>query len=236
MTVEALLSEVRGQLKERVDPAYREGANRFFQEAVLLHGVRQAALVPIERFVYHELKLWPAEQRNRFCTEMWKQGTLEEGALVCHVYRRFQKECAAAEFRLFESWIDCYVTNWAHCDGVSSWLLAACIANDQTLIDLLPAWTASANRWKRRAAAVSLLQEAKAGRNTGRIFEVALPLLRDPDLMVQKGVGWLLKETYPKKPRPTVTFLRSRSNDITRLVLRYAAEKMSPADKASVLA
>lgn len=29
----------------------------------------------------------------------------------------------------------------------------------------------------------------------------------DPDDMMQKGVGWILKEAYPKKPREVVEFL-----------------------------
>jgi 3-methyladenine DNA glycosylase AlkD len=53
--------------------------------------------------------------------------------------------------------------------------------------------------------------------------------------MVQKGVGWLLKETYPKRPKEVVAFLVKNREKTTRLVLRYAAEKMSAADKARVL-
>ena len=38
---------------------------------------------------------------------------------------------------MFEHWVDRYVKNWAHCDGVSTWLLAACIANQPALADRL---------------------------------------------------------------------------------------------------
>jgi 3-methyladenine DNA glycosylase AlkD len=53
--------------------------------------------------------------------------------------------------------------------------------------------------------------------------------------MVQNGVGWLLKETYPKKPREVMRFLMPLRHTTTRLVLRYAAEKMSKDDKARLL-
>lgn len=53
--------------------------------------------------------------------------------------------------------------------------------------------------------------------------------------MVQKGVGWLLKETYPKKPGEVMRFLMPLRESTTRLVLRYAAEKMSGKDKARLL-
>jgi 3-methyladenine DNA glycosylase AlkD len=234
MTATELLEEVHSRLAACVDPVHREGAARFFQHEVRLYGVRQKALVPIEQYVYREIKHWPLAQRSRFCNELWKAGTLEEGAIVCHVYRRFSRQCGVREFKLFERWIDRYVHNWAHCDGVSSWLIAACLANEPALLSEVPAWTGSSNRWKQRSAAVSLLQEAKRGRNTPHIFDIAERLMASSDDMVQKGVGWLLKETYPKKPRETVAFLIPH-HDAPRLLLRYAAEKMTPADRRLVL-
>lgn len=236
MTSGQLLSEIRGRLAARVDPVYREGARRFFRHEVRLHGVRRPDLVSIEQFVYREIKTWPAAQRNRLCEELWKSGMLEEGAIVCHVYRRFGRQCAGCEFKLFERWIDRYVHNWAHCDGVSSWLLAACIGNEPALAGSLPSWTVSKNRWKRRAAAVSLLQEAKRGTHTQAVLDIAARLLFDEDDMVRKGVGWLLKETYPKQPGAVLAFLAARAPGIPRLVLRYAAEKMPPAERAAVMA
>jgi 3-methyladenine DNA glycosylase AlkD len=96
-------------------------------------------------------------------------------------------------------------------------------------------WTQSKNRWKRRAAAVALVYEGRRGRNTESILRIADLLLGDPDDMVQKGVGWLLKETYPHKPAHVMRFLMPRRQKTTRLVLRYAAEKMSAADRARLL-
>ena len=72
---------------------------------------------------------WPVAERDRFCTELWAGGKNEEGALVCYVYKRFAKTCGAREFRLFTQWLDRYVENWGHTDGLSLWLLGASIAN-----------------------------------------------------------------------------------------------------------
>jgi 3-methyladenine DNA glycosylase AlkD len=160
---------------------------------------------------------------------------MEEGGVAIYIYRRFRRQCASCEFRLFERWIDRYVRNWAHCDGVASWLIAASIENEPELMRFLPAWTSSRNRWKRRAAAVSFLQEAKRGRNTETILEIAGKLIEDSDDMAQKGVGWLLKETYPKKPRDVMAFLQARKESVPRLVLRIAAEKMTERDRRAIL-
>jgi 3-methyladenine DNA glycosylase AlkD len=235
MTAEELLDQVRSGLVASVDPKHREGVRNFFRESVDPYGVRSPDVKKIAAEAYQEVKKWPPAGRNRFCTGLWKSGRLEEGVVAVYVYRRFQKQCASCEFRLFEKWIDRFVRNWAHCDGVASWLLAASFANEPELMGQLPAWTKSPNRWKRRAAAVSLLQEAKQGRNTSVILDIADRLLYDADEMVQKGVGWLLKETYPKKPKDVVRFLVPRKDRVPRLLLRYAAEKMTAVDRKAVL-
>lgn len=233
--VETLAAWVDGQLLASVDPAFRAGQRRFFQHEVDSYGVRTPRVKELIREVYRTVKSWPPAQRNRLMTALWKTGKLESGAIVCHVYRRFARQCAACEFKLFEKWIDRYVRNWAHTDGVASWLLSACIENEPGLRFELRSWTKSPNRWKRRAAVVALLQEAKKARHVDFVFEIADALIDDRDDMVEKGVGWLLKESYPQSPRETVGFLMPRRARASRTTLRYAAEKMTARDRKEVL-
>ncbi len=199
-------------------------------------GVRMPEVQRVAREVYAQVKKWPAAELDRLCVALWESRRFEEGALVLYVYRRFVKHAGAAEFRKFTRWLDRYVDNWGLTDGLSLWLLGACIANDPSLIDQLDAWTHSRNRWKRRAAAVALVPSARRGLHTSAIFRIATPLIPDADDMVRKGVGWLLKETYPKRPRETMRFLLPWRDRAPRLVVRYAAEKMTAADRAKIMA
>jgi len=231
----ALLKDIRARLKAAADPKFEAGLRWFFKEPVTPYGVRTPKLRELARLAYAQVKQWPVTERDRFVTELWKSGMLEEGVIVSHLYRRFAKSCGEREFAMFERWIDRYVGNWAHCDGVSTWLIAASIANRPGLADRLAAWTKSKNRWKRRSAAVSLIQEAKQGRNTETIFHICDLLLNDTDDMVRKGVGWLLKETYPKRPRETLGFLDPWRTTAPRLMLRLAAEKMTAKDRQWLL-
>lgn len=201
-----------------------------------MHGLTAPQIQRVARDVYPRIKNLSIAERDRLCTALWSVGKYEGGALVCYIYRRFAKQCGAREFALFTRWLDRYIDNWGLTDGLSLWLLGASIANDPSLIDKLDSWTRSRNRWKRRAAAVALVYSAKRGEHARAILRIAAPLIKDEDDMVQKGVGWLLKETYPKKPAEVVRFLLANRAKTTRLVLRYAAEKMTAADKARVLA
>lgn len=234
-SVTGLLEELRSRLREAAEPEFAAGVRNFFREAVDPYGVRSEKLHAIERILYRELKNWPKAKRDELMVALWESGKLEEGVIVSHVYRRFSKEFGEREFQMFERWLNRYVHNWAHCDGVASWLLAGAIRNRPQLIERLAAWTKSKNRWKRRAAAVALLHEAKAGRHTESIFEIGTMLRHDPDDMVQKGVGWILKEAYRKKPREVLEFLADWRATAPRLLLRIAAEKMTARDQKWLL-
>lgn len=227
--------EVRERLQAIAEPEYRAGAQRYFKEGVRLYGVRTPAVKRIAAEVYRAGKNWTPQERNRFCAAMWRGGSLEEGVVAIYFYKRFAKTCHTCEFHLFEKWLDRWVGNWAHCDGVSSWLVAAALANAPALVRDVEEWTASPNRWKRRAAAVSLVPAAHRGEHTAAIFRIADRLRADGDDMVRKGVGWLLKETYPLKKRETVRLIRAGDPPFARAVLRIAVEKMSSADRLRVL-
>lgn len=232
-----ILLELRAEFTRLHDPRVAASSQRFFKDQPLMgRGITAPQIQRVARDVYPRVKKMSVVDRDRLCTELWASRQHEEGALVCYLYRRFAKQCGAREFALFTRWLDRYVDNWATTDGLSLWLLGASIANDATLVDKLDAWTHSKNRWKRRAASVALVYSAKRGEHTRAILRIADPLIEDHDDMVQKGVGWLLKETYPKKPAEVVRFLVANRGKTTRLVLRYAAEKMSEADKRRVLA
>ena len=234
------MESLRTQLAGLAEPAKAAGALRYFppdqQQQIRLYGVGAVQVRALARDASAQVRALPLAQRNQLCLELWRSGMAEEGSLAIELYRRFAKQCGPCEFRLFERWIEKYVRNWAHCDGISMFLMRAVFANHPELAAELPAWTASANRWKRRAAAASLVHEVRAHRQLDVAFQVCHRLRADEDDMVRKGIGWLLKNAYDRNPKPTMAFLlNGQQPEFARGVLRYAAEKMTAADRRRVL-
>ncbi len=60
-------------------------------------------------------------------------------------------------------------------------------------------------------------------------------LLADQDDMVQKGLGWLLRETVKFDAKRTVPYLMKIRGRVPRLVLRTACETLPPAVRERVL-
>ncbi|MCX6620478.1 MAG: DNA alkylation repair protein [Acidobacteria bacterium] len=229
------LEAIRQRLLALANPAYAAGAQRFFQDPVDPYGIKAPVIRKLAIELAGELKGETLRDRTALCEGLWKSGKMEAGGLAIELYRRWLRESTGTQFRMFGKWLECFASNWAHCDGIGMYLTAPMLDRDPGLIGELPAWSRSSKRWKRRGAAVSLVREGRQGRNLPVILQVADQLSEDGEEIVQKGAGWLLKEAYTGHGRPVVDFLAERNRRTPRLVLRYAAEKMTPADRVRVL-
>ena len=78
----------------------------------------------------------------------------------------------------------------------------------------------------RRAAAVSLIIPARKGKFLKEILELADILLTDPDDMVQKGYGWMLKVASQSHQHEIYNYVIGNKKIMPRTALRYAIEKM----------
>jgi 3-methyladenine DNA glycosylase AlkD len=69
-----------------------------------------------------------------------------------------------------------------------------------------------------------------------QIMKLSDSLLADEDDMVQKGLGWLLRETAKYDPQRTVPYLMKIRGRAPRLVLRTACETLPTATRNRILA
>ena len=58
------------------------------------------------------------------------------------------------------------------------------------------------------------------------VFEVADKLLMDQEDLVQKGYGWMLKEASNVYPKEVFRYILQHKQNMPRIALRYAIEKM----------
>jgi len=118
------------------------------------------------------------------------------------------------------------VDSWGGCDDLCTHALGDFVLRCPEFLPRVKEWARSENRWLRRASAVSLIYGARKGELLADIFDVADALLDDPDDMVQKGCGWLLKVASKRHEDEVFQYVMRNSETMPRLTLRYATEKM----------
>jgi 3-methyladenine DNA glycosylase AlkD len=215
----------------------REGQSRYFKEQVTFLGCslpqcnkiagEWAKKLRAKGLVYDDVLL--------IAEDLLKADTFEEGAVGLELVSHYKKDFRESDFKIFESWLRKYVTNWAHDDTIAPHVIGELLEKYPDLTERIFEWTNSDNRWMRRASAVTYVLHARRGKFHEAIFRTADALLGDEDEMVQKGVGWMLKCASQADESTVVSYLMKNRGKTSRLVLRYATEKVSPENRKAIL-
>lgn len=221
-----ILDVVREQMQEQASPLVAQRFQRFFKQPVNALGLKSAAVVQIAKTNYSLIKSESKEKVFSYCEELWKSDWIEEDFVACNWTYQRRKEYSIGDFQLFERWIDQYIKNWASCDTFCNHSVGTLLMMYPELMPELKHWAQSPNLWLRRAAAVSLIVPARKGMFLDEIFQLARILLLDPEDMVQKGYGWMLKVASQPHQDKVFDFVMEHQSVMPRTALRYAIEKM----------
>lgn len=234
--VETIVSQARAELRRKGSPAVARNVQRFFKEPVPAYGWRTAEVRRLGQRLRRELAADGGPRLLLVVAEKLFAGpTIEEQSLGVFLLERAVRRFGAAEFRRLERWLR-HVNNWAACDALSVSLLGAILLGEKRSRARVHRWAWSRNLWYRRAAAVALVPAARRGVYANHIFRVATRLLGDEEEMVQKGVGWLLREAGKARHPRLVPFLLRVKHRAPRLVLRTACEKLPARARRRILA
>jgi 3-methyladenine DNA glycosylase AlkD len=166
--------------------------------------------------------------------QLFSGSVLEEKVMGVFLLEKHTKNFGDSEFRLFASWLD-RISSWADHDGLVHSLIAPMLVADPARSCEVFVWAKSPNRWRRRAACVALIRGARERRFRAQIVRLSNQLLNDEDDMVQKGLGWLLREAAKADRERTVPYLMKIRKKAPRLVLRTACETLPRATRKQVL-
>lgn len=221
-----IIEKIRFDLRSNADEKTKRSGERFFREEVRLYGVKAAVTHKISKDIYKSIPETDKRKIFILCEELWKSGTMEESIIACLWSYYLNKQYEPGDFKVFQRWINTYVTNWATCDTLCNHSVGTLIEMYPDLLSGLKDWALSAKRWVKRASAVSLIIPARKGKFLSDIFEIADILHSDKDDMVQKGYGWMLKAASEVYQREVFEYVLSKKATMPRTALRYAIEKM----------
>ncbi|MBI2483449.1 DNA alkylation repair protein [Candidatus Uhrbacteria bacterium] len=230
----SVLRDLRAELRAAACPARAAIAQRFFQTGVggyaegdQFFGIR----VPVLRQLVRRYRNLPiAAVEELFCSPMHEERFLAINILIDQ-YRRGDDR---ARMRIVDCYLRniAYVNNWDLVDGSAHHLLGALLVTRSRRI--LYRLARSRNFWKRRIAIVATMAFITRGEYADT-FAIAHILLRDPHDLIQKAVGWMLREVG-KRARPAEEeFLRAHYREMPRTMLRYAIERFPEARRQAYL-
>lgn len=234
----------------KADPSQVDGLMRFFKTGPGQYGFGDKFLgikVPMTREVvrscWKEMELDGLEE----CISS-EYHEVRLAALLClvEIFRHTKKASRASQSCATETGhclrqrcIDFYLS---HTSGINNWDLV-----DLSCYPLLGEWLLDKDRtvlydlardghtiWEQRIGIVSTMTFIRHGQLYDT-FAIADILLHHPHDLIHKAVGWLLREAGKRDKAALEAYLLPRYKTMPRTALRYAIEKLSPAERQAYL-
>jgi 3-methyladenine DNA glycosylase AlkD len=232
----AIAAEIRHLLRDGGSARHAAGVQWFFKDEIKSHGWHTAELRSVAvRFRQRIRQEFGLDFLVQVADKLFAGRNLEEKIFAVFLLEKLTGDFGDSEFRLFESWLP-RISSWADHDGLVHYLIAPMVAAQPSRYRRVFLWAKSRNRWHRRAACVALIQGTRRKMFFPEIKRLSDLLLSDKDDMVQKGLGWLLRETAKANAKRTVPYLMSIRERAPRLVLRTACETLPASTRKKILA
>jgi 3-methyladenine DNA glycosylase AlkD len=230
-----IIQQLRADLQANVDAQTKQTAQHFFKEQVKVYGIKTATVGQIAKKYWRQIKSLSKPEIFGLCEELYKSNYMEEAFVVSNWLPEYIDNLEASDIATFKRWIECYIDNWAKCDGFCNHTVGDLIVKCPEIVAEVKSWAKSSNRWLKRASAVSFIVPAKRGKFLADAFEICDVLLLDGDDMVQKGYGWLLKEESRVHQKEVFDYAVKNRKVMPRTALRYAIELMPKELKAEAM-
>lgn len=136
--------------------------------------------------------------------------------------------------RIFRFYIDHTfgINNWDLVDLSAPYIVGAHLLHRSR--EVLGVLSRSNNLWEQRIAVVATLGLIRGGEyeETYRLAEYfATPSCAPLHDLMQKAVGWMLREMGKRSPHLLIAFLEDHAATMPRTMLRYAIERLSPEER-----
>ena len=229
------LGDLRRDLRAEADAEDAVNLQRFFKTGPgqYAEGDRFLGLrVPALRRLARIYKTLPAADALTLLESEWHEERLLGLLMLVALYKRGQPPDKQAIYDAYLAHTR-HINNWDLVDSSAEHIVGPHVSvNDLTVLDRL---AQSPDLWERRIAMLATFHWIKRGEFAPAI-RMATTLVNDRHDLIQKAVGWMLREIGKRDRTVLEGFLREHCRTMPRTALRYAIERFPEEDRKAYLA
>jgi 3-methyladenine DNA glycosylase AlkD len=150
----------------------------------------------LAREIYSQVKQSSNETHAiELCDILARHDHFEAKMVDVLVLSRYHRQFPRHLLETSRRWIEAgWFANWAAIDGLCPNILTPLIQRYPEYLPRVTQWVRSRDRWLRRTCLITLLPLARRGRHLDESYAAVAELLDDPEDLIHKACGWLLRE------------------------------------------
>ncbi len=179
---------------------------------------------------------WTIEHAAAFAESLIADRFLEVKSVGIEVMARYRQSFTPRLLPVWKRWLARnHSANWATTDAICGSLIGPLLVRYPELAEPVRGWSRDRNMWVRRASAVALIPSVRRGAALDIAYDVARTLHGDTEDLIQKAVGWLLREAGKTDAARLERYLRKNGPSVPRTTVRYAIERFPDARRRALL-
>ena len=220
-------------------PAGGFDASRYFRGPgdLAFYNVGTSAMRALARSVHAAHRLhWSIDEAVAFADALITDRHLEVKSVGVELLARYRRDFTPPLLQVWKRWLaDNHSANWATTDAICGVLIGPLLVRYPRLAPRMRTWARDGNMWVRRASIVGLIPLVRRGESLDLVYEVARRLHGDEEDLIQKAVGWALREAGKTDMARLERYLRANGPAIPRTTLRYAIERFPEQKRRALL-
>ncbi|HET9411769.1 MAG TPA: DNA alkylation repair protein [Candidatus Saccharimonadales bacterium] len=237
MGAAAVVSELAKHATSPQDTAFlarffKTGKGQYGEGDVFI-GVR----VPQIRVICKQFALLPLAEVQTLFNSPIHEHRLAAAIILTYQYPKTSNKKAVFDFYVANVRSG-RINNWDIVDVTAPSVMGRYLWDTDSPRDILFTLANSDNLWhKRTSLLASYYFFSKGGNDYSTTIDLCKKLLYDPHDLIQKAVGWMLREIGKRCGRDVLlTFLHEYATTMPRTALRYAIEHLPPNQRADFMA
>ena len=230
---------VSAALRRLARPAGTFDAARYFRgdHNLRFYNVGTDTMRTLARDIYLANRAdWTVSDAMRLANDLMRDPHLETKSVGIELVARFKREFHPRLLVAWKRWLARDLSaNWATTDSICGALTGPLLAAHPHLIRQMRTWATHRNMWVRRASVVSLIVPMRYALGVDQAYRIARMLHADKNDLIQKAVGWTLREAGKQDAVRLERYLRANGTIIPRTTLRYAIERFPIAKRRDIL-
>ena len=201
------------------------------------YGVRAAGKDAIFRVHRQEIRGLERQEQLDLAQELIESEYGEQQSIALFILEPLAEYFTPNKFDQLDNYVRC-LHGWSKIDAYTGSLLRDVLfQHPNELIELVGQWNRDKDLWLRRASVVLFTRKvAKSGRFNDIALNFCENLVYDPEVMVQKGVGWSLKDMMRSDKGRIMDYVKElRARGVTSVITLYAIKDLKGEERAEIL-
>jgi len=183
--------------------------------------------VPDQRKIAKQYKDLPLTEVEKLIISPWHEERLTGIFIIIGQFKRGDDKTKKAIYDFYISHTK-YVNNWDLVDSSAGYIVGTWLDGQPDKIKALTKLAKSKLLWERRIAMIATLYFIVEKSSVDEALTVVEILKNDSHDLIQKAVGWMLREVGKRVDEEILTnFLDQNAATLPRTTLRYAIEKLT---------